>query len=358
MKLPLCNKYGFDDEQRQKRLAFMGLSDEDQPGIDFLQTKIIQPFAEQIVAEFYRKLTTYPDIKNFINKHTRLENLKATQILYLKTYGVNFSSAEYFEERLKVGQVHAQINLPISYYEMAYRILNEIILEFILKHLNVSTQEYLDIVKLILNITALDMSLAIETYYNKKVNEMSSSINALMDERQVLSKQVERDELTRAASRARVMDFLQANVDKANEGGHHFCIAMIDLDHFKCVNDEYGHLVGDEILKGVSARMMAALRQDDMLGRYGGEEFVLVFPGANIKIAERISKRICKHIEEEPFQVEQHSIPVTVSMGVAQWHKGEEVEKLLGYADHALYKAKHQGRNQVVVEYYQDTKSA
>ena len=357
MQFPLCEKYGFDSQKRTARIEMMDLSDENIADIEKLHEKIIQPYAEQIVSEFYVVLLSYPEINKFIVQHSKVEDLKVTQTLYLKSYGINFNQAEYFEKCLQIGQVHAQIGLPLDYYQMAFRLLNDIIFNYLLKIYSSESESLLNLVKLVSNISALDMSLAIETYHNKKVNEMSSSIHALMDERQVLSKIIGRDELTKAASRARVLDFLKENISKGEKHHKQFSVAMIDLDFFKKVNDEYGHLVGDKILTGVSTRMMGALRSDDMLGRYGGEEFLLVLPSAEIKIANQIVERICKHVADEPFNIEGNQISITVSIGVADWYDGDTCESILGRADHALYKAKDQGRNRVVVEYYQNKAS-
>jgi len=359
MKDTLCELYGFDLKQREQRLALMGLSDSHHADIEILHQKIIQPYGKNIVDEFYNILLTYPSIKNFLQSYSqagaidiesKLKQLKITQLHNLNSYGIGFDTQEYFEDRLRVGLVHAKIGLPISYYQMAFRILNEILFNYAQIHIAEKNENLLLIIKLISNVSTLDMSLAIETYYNIKVSEMSNSIHALMDEQQQLVQQIDRDELTQTASRARALTFLKANIDKSVSNEYRFCTAMIDLDFFKKVNDKYGHLIGDKILKDVSARMMGTLRSDDMLGRYGGEEFILIFPGAEISIAEKIANRICNRVNSEPFQVEKHKINVTVSIGVAEW-QGDDEQSLLIRADHALYKAKQQGRNQVVVEY-------
>jgi len=354
MEYKLCDKYGFNITQRKLRVAMMGLSNNDHILIETLHHKIIQPFAEQIVADFYKVLLSFPEIKAFMERHAKIERLKVTQVLHLKTYGINFSSPEYFEERLQVGRVHAQIGLPISYYEMAFRILNETLLDYMFKHISMNGSKYLEMIKLILNVTALDMSLAIEIYHNKKVNEMTNSIDALIDERQLLSSKVDLDELTQVASRARVLDCLYSNLKKSKNHSSCFSIAMIDLDHFKSVNDKHGHLGGDHVLKSVAQRMKSVLRNDDVLGRYGGEEFLLILPGADLNTANQVAERVCNCVSVEPFNYKDYAIPITVSVGLAVWHLDDSGESLLGRADRALYQAKHQGRNQVVLEFRPD----
>lgn len=345
---PLCDNYGFTSKQREVRVAMMGLSNVNHSQVKYLHEKVIQPYAKSIVDTFYEILFSFPEIKAYLLSLVNIEHLKMQQLAYLETYGLNFDTPEYFEQRLKVGQVHAKIGLPLSYYQMSFRVLDETIINYLVMHTTNNEGTILQYVKLISNLSALDMSLAIETYHGKKIHDMSDSIHALMDEHESLVIKMDLDELTMAASRARILDYVKNNVLKAEERGSPFCVAMIDIDFFKSVNDEYGHIIGDHILTEVAARIMGALRTDDMLGRYGGEEFVLVLPGSDIKVAKKITERVCKRVNNKPFKVDEHIISVTISIGVTQSNKKDSDEILIARADHALYEAKHKGRNQVI----------
>lgn len=128
-----------------------------------------------------------------------------------------------------------------------------------------------------------------------------------------------------------------------------FCLVIYDIDHFKKVNDTYGHQCGDLILKEVSIKMVNMLRATDMLARYGGEEFVCLLPETGLENAIRIAERFRHDIEETIFHFEDAQIRITVSLGVAE--QKEEMEcpgELLKCSDEALYKAKNSGRNCVV----------
>ncbi len=354
MKYPLCDKYGFNADKRQRYVALMGFGMECHAQLEYLHENIIKPNAEAIVDEFYAELLLFPEIGTFIAQHSEIDVLKKTQIAHLGSYGLKFDKAEYFEQRLRIGLVHAQIKLPLSYYKAAFRILDEILINYITELVPAKSEEFVPMIKLVSRLSSLDMSLAIETYHNIKVQDMSSSIKALRDERKSLSSIIDHDELTQVASRSRIFECLSDSIENAPESNESFCVAMIDLDYFKSVNDNFGHLVGDQILKDVAFRMKSTLRENDMLGRYGGEEFVLVFASASLQKTEKILQRICKHIADEPFQIEQHSITMTVSIGVTDFHAGDNADDLLGRADHALYKAKSSGRNHVVAEYYKN----
>ena len=129
-------------------------------------------------------------------------------------------------------------------------------------------------------------------------------------------------------------------------------LIMIDLDYFKQVNDNYGHLVGDELLKQVSLRLKKSIRGDDILARFGGEEFIFLLPNTNLNQAYIIAERIRQNIEATPYKIQLEINPLinTISLGVSTLKKGDTIEDLINRADKALYVAKQQGRNKVVKE--------
>ena len=125
---------------------------------------------------------------------------------------------------------------------------------------------------------------------------------------------------------------------------------MLDIDHFKRVNDTYGHTLGDEVLREVAVRLASSVRAVDLPCRYGGEEFVVVMPATRLTDAARIAERIRLAVAGETFPVGEKEISVTVSLGVSASAGAEDrPESLLRRADEALYEAKAAGRNQVVV---------
>jgi two-component system cell cycle response regulator len=127
---------------------------------------------------------------------------------------------------------------------------------------------------------------------------------------------------------------------------------VLDIDHFKKVNDNHGHDVGDEILKGFAARVKRVVRGSDLLCRFGGEEFVIVMPETGLAIAKRVAERVRAAVAGAPFPVQggARSLPITVSIGVAESHGGGTSEALFKRADQALYLAKSSGRNRVTAD--------
>jgi diguanylate cyclase (GGDEF)-like protein len=124
---------------------------------------------------------------------------------------------------------------------------------------------------------------------------------------------------------------------------------MLDIDHFKQVNDTYGHLAGDQVLVEVARRISGSLRRVDFVCRYGGEEFAVILPETNLFLAEQVADRIWSKITSNPFTVVEKEIPIGISLGVAYKDSEDDmsIETLLDLADQALYKAKNAGRNQV-----------
>jgi diguanylate cyclase (GGDEF)-like protein len=134
----------------------------------------------------------------------------------------------------------------------------------------------------------------------------------------------------------------------ANREGLPFVLAFVDIDHFKQINDQHGHRIGDQVLVELAQLLRLSVREVDLAARYGGEEFVLLLSGMTLATAENALNRIRIAVMEEHFS--ESSLPLTVSVGVAQYHAGEEGDELLNRADRLLYEAKRAGRNRVRTE--------
>jgi diguanylate cyclase (GGDEF)-like protein len=130
--------------------------------------------------------------------------------------------------------------------------------------------------------------------------------------------------------------------------GHPFSLLMLDLDHFKRINDQWGHAVGDEALRQFADSVRCCLRAQDVAGRLGGEEFAILLPETGENVAMPVAERIRARMEQTPVPTEPGYCTVTVSIGVTQVEDGDDLEALLRRADEALYAAKERGRNRVV----------
>jgi diguanylate cyclase len=170
---------------------------------------------------------------------------------------------------------------------------------------------------------------------------------------QRLTRIAKRDHLTRSYNRRYIMEALAREKARADRENVEFSVCILDLDHFKQLNDRYGHAVGDKVLLSFAKRIRSELRGMDSVnqsqfersfGRFGGEEFIAVLPNTGREGGLGCAERLCKAIASEPFL---DKYPVTVSVGIATYYQGETIPELLNRADAALYEAKESGRNKV-----------
>jgi two-component system cell cycle response regulator len=169
----------------------------------------------------------------------------------------------------------------------------------------------------------------------------------LLQTQEALRYQATHDHLTGLWNRATILEQCRTELSRARDSGVPISIVLADLDHFKAINDTHGHAVGDAILRQTARRMTSALRKDDSIGRYGGEEFLIVLPGCDGDLAMPIAERVRASIAAlEPDG--EVRLPVSVSLGVSSTRTAREpVEALIQIADDALYRAKAAGRNRI-----------
>lgn len=158
-----------------------------------------------------------------------------------------------------------------------------------------------------------------------------------------------RDALTGLWSRRHVESLLLKEIQRAARSGAPLAVALADLDHFKSINDRFGHAVGDAALQHAGLAIGASLRAGDEIGRWGGEEFVIVLPDANAEQAQACAERLRESLALRTFDAATQPV-LTVSVGLAVWSPGESAADLLARADRAMYEAKQAGRNRVVVD--------
>ena len=185
------------------------------------------------------------------------------------------------------------------------------------------------------------------------LSETSRELDAIRESLNSAEQRANTDTLTGLANRRAFDEFLRTAQISAMEGGQSLGLLMIDIDHFKRFNDNFGHGVGDQVLRLIANSLRDRLREDDLPARYGGEELIAVLPGATLAVCEAVAERIRRSIAE--CQLTRRStgeiLPgVTVSIGIAQFRFGETAEQLIERCDEALYLAKRTGRNRIVTE--------
>ncbi len=173
--------------------------------------------------------------------------------------------------------------------------------------------------------------------------------DGLIRAREELRFQATHDVLTGIWNRRATLELLQREIERASRTQGVTGVLMLDLDHFKQVNDTHGHLAGDAVLREVSRRIMQVIRSYDFLGRYGGEEFLVVLPACDRTHALQSAERIRSAVAAAPVWADEVEIPVTISIGVTAVAGNTSEKEVLAVADEALYQAKSKGRNRAAV---------
>jgi diguanylate cyclase (GGDEF)-like protein len=157
------------------------------------------------------------------------------------------------------------------------------------------------------------------------------------------------DPLTFLPNRRTIIKDLQSEVMRAERYHSLFSISVVDIDNFKSINDSYGHPVGDEVLRHVALQLRDSIRHPDVVGRYGGEEFIILLPNSDKDAAAEQATRLGREIRSKVMRSKDHDIHVTISIGIAQFRIGEDSwHSLLKRADNAMFEAKNQGRDRWV----------
>lgn len=173
--------------------------------------------------------------------------------------------------------------------------------------------------------------------------------NELIVAREIHKVKSTHDSLTGLLNHEKIMQVLDEELARADRDGNRVAVIMADLDHFKSINDTYGHMAGDTVLRSTAARMLSLKRPYDSIGRFGGEEFLVILPNSCRESALAFAERLRSNIAREEADSPEWVVPVTMSVGVAMSSKERrwDVNSLVKAADAALYKAKEHGRNRV-----------
>ena len=183
---------------------------------------------------------------------------------------------------------------------------------------------------------------ALRTAFERRREELDGAVEQLAD-------LAMRDELTGLYNRRYIMEVLARQKALADRGRIGFTLCYCDLDHFKLINDRYGHQMGDRVLMDFAQVAQSVVRSADFVARLGGEEFLLVLVGADLNTATGVSERLCERTKFLAVAPEVADFRLTVSVGIASFGVGERVEDVIQRADGALYSAKASGRDRIVV---------
>jgi diguanylate cyclase (GGDEF)-like protein len=186
---------------------------------------------------------------------------------------------------------------------------------------------------------------------NKVYAGLRRSNDELLEAYALLQQLATVDPLTGLENRRSLMDFSEVQLKLAQRYKSFFSILLIDLDYFKKINDTYGHLIGDEILKNIAKILKESLRNVDHIGRFGGEEFIVILPNTTLKNAVLVAEKVRDAIANFVHNIEEQIIQATVSIGIASYNSlDDDANQIIKRADQALYTAKSSGRNCSITE--------
>jgi diguanylate cyclase (GGDEF)-like protein len=203
-----------------------------------------------------------------------------------------------------------------------------------------------------------DLSLRLDPGGNDELSSLAGAVNAmlagiqkakaeLLQAQESLRFHAEHDSLTGVLNRRAIRDVLRRELARCRRENQTLGVILADVDHFKKINDRYGHAAGDAVLVGIVQRISSTLRRYDIVGRYGGEEFLIIAPGCDLELAERLAERIRAAVEEEPVDLGNENASITLSLGVTLGTSTSDPEFLVTMADTAMYQAKRNGRNRL-----------
>ena len=333
----------------QTRLAFLSFGDQD--GLNLVEIRdVIASHIDEIIREFYGHLLQFEELRGILSDPTLVERLKGSQRQYLLSLGQLGDDVEYAEGRLRIGLTHERVGLKQKWYLGAYHKLFELILQRLAGRYSGDASRLSSLVLTLNKILTLDEIFVVETYYHATTQRQEESLSQLKDAHRQLIEISRLDPLTQADNRRALMESLELELRRSHRYHHPFALLFLDIDHFKEINDRYGHAFGDKVLQRIVVVARGQVRPPDIIGRYGGEEFAIGLVECSLEGAQRIAERIRLRIAESSIVWEQHVASVTVSIGIAMLTpEVDRVEILIDYADRALYAAKAGGRNRVAI---------
>lgn len=334
MDYPTCQKCNFTQNRIDEMFELLELGERDHDIAEMLQTKVITPYLEKIIEAFYAYLQSHREYKEYFSADEQLSRMSQSQENYLRTLGVNFQSPDYFENRLMIGVIHNQINLPPRLYECAYAKLRDLIVDNIPDELD---KVNADKIRHFLNkIITLDIALALESYYQISLGNLEASIDELEKTKDILQGRSKKDTLTGAANRATILALINNLLDKFKNDGLVFSIVMCDVNDMRAVNEKLGHMAGDLVLKKVVELIKSRIRTTDYIGRYGGDEFLIIFPSMAEDKASKMMTDINTVLVEQDILIRGTKVNHSFNFGAASVREGDELPDLLMRVDKAL----------------------
>lgn len=311
--------------------------------------------ADSLVETFYSKQTAVPEVAAIIGDADTLTRLRSAMTRYVIDLFSGDYGEDYVNNRLRIGLVHKRIGVAPKYYLSAMRILKRLLMDVLEARMAGHPQRE-ETLQALDKLLYFDNELVFDTYIRILLSEIESAKDkavqyALSLEQQVAERTRELEELSRQDpltglyNQRFFMENLAAEVARAQRAATPLALLYFDVDEFKQINDQTGHLAGDEVLRRIAAALLAESRTYDVCCRYGGDEFCVLLPDSDLAGARKFAERLLKRLAKENLA----ACP-SLSIGIAQNgpHDWLEALQFLDCADQHMYIAKRQGGGRIV----------
>ncbi|WP_339132824.1 MAG: diguanylate cyclase [Candidatus Electrothrix sp. GW3-4] len=327
----IAKELNITPEDFERRKEFLGIGPEDIRRIKAFRA-LIPELPVDLFDAFYQHLLEFDDLQIYFKDKETVQRLKEKQLAHFEQLFSGEYDQEYMLSRLHVGYTHVALNIEPLWYIGAFNKYLQEIKRLVDAYAEDKSETFQSITKMIM----LEIVITMESYHYTKYK--------LQEE---LKQIAITDDLTGVFNRRKLEDVMCYEMDLAQRKKHALSILMLDIDHFKQVNDTYGHQAGDAVLVETARLIQHCLRTSDYVIRYGGEEFLACLPKTSLQAAADIADRLRRQIAEQTFSAVGR---ITVSIGIAEYTYGENREAYIRRADEQLYAAKQGGRNRVCWE--------
>jgi diguanylate cyclase (GGDEF)-like protein len=353
----LADQFGLDEAEVNTRYAFTAV--EQVGGAEIAEVhELLDSHIPAITDAFYWHLKGFPELKPFLADDDKIKQLTVTMQAYLLGLGHGIGSASYIDERLRIGIVHERIGLGPTWYLGAHALLSDALMKCLDEGCAGDTAKLARVAATVSKLLFFDASLGIHAYHQTSVTALEETLEKAERAEAELKRLSSLDGLTGTLNRRALMASIETEQERFRRYGHEFTVLFLDFDHFKSINDNHGHGFGDQVLVESVSLIQDSIRSIDVIGRYGGEELVVMLVECGQDMGGIIAERIRASIAGHPFRKRKTEKPisVTVSIGLhTPTRRNTKPETILRHADRALYTAKDAGRN-CVVAYTPDMK--
>lgn len=344
---PLSTQLHISEAELATRLAFLSFTREDEDNLLEIAA-IFQTDVDRVIDEFYQHLLQFEELRATLSDPALMARLKESQRAYLLSFTSCSIDVAYAERRLRIGLVHEQIGLAQKWYLGAYRLLSELVTRRLIQRYATDGRRLAALILTLNKILRLDEIFVVEAYYHMSTQRLEHTVTAAQEAHRQLELLSRLDPLTQIQNRRSLMEGLEKELQRCRRYQRPLALLFLDVDHFKSINDRFGHAFGDRVLQRITQVASHLIRLPDIFGRYGGEEFAIGLVECDQGMALEIAERIRQTIARTSFEWDHQAVQVTVSIGIAlTTFAMEKIDDLIEQADRALYQAKATGRNRI-----------